>query len=148
MMDIDVEEQPHDAVSSEGILPKLVEAGSSLDQVEAAKQGRGIAKSGRWWKTIRKQRSSGIVKVKPLKSSWKQKMKQKANFTQVKKLVDEIRQKQAAEKAAKLEAKQERERRREENARRAEIVQVIKNTHKLKRAKRKQLRRIEKRDTN
>uniref|UniRef100_A0A0M3HL16 Coiled-coil domain-containing protein 86 n=1 Tax=Ascaris lumbricoides TaxID=6252 RepID=A0A0M3HL16_ASCLU len=89
MMDIDVEEQPDDAVSSEGILPKLIEASSSLDQLEAAKQGRGMAKSGRWWKTIRKERSSGIVKVKPLKSSWKQKMKQKADFEQIKKLVDE-----------------------------------------------------------
>lgn len=56
-----MEEQPDDAVSSEGILPKLIEASSSLDQLEAAKQGRGMAKSGRWWKTIRKERFASFV---------------------------------------------------------------------------------------
>lgn len=109
---------------------------------------RGMAKSGRWWKTVRKERTAALIKVKPLKTAWKNKMKAKADSENVKRLQSEIREKIAAEKAALIEAKKEREKRREENLRKAEIVQVIKDTRKLKRAKKKQLRMIEKRDTN
>uniref|UniRef100_A0A0N5APA0 Coiled-coil domain-containing protein 86 n=1 Tax=Syphacia muris TaxID=451379 RepID=A0A0N5APA0_9BILA len=122
--------------------------GKDSIKVEQTEVTRGMPKSGRWWKTIRKERTSGLIKVKPLKSSWKSKMQRKAVSENVKKLQTEIRDKREAEKAAIIEAKKERERRREENARKAEIVQVIRNTHKLKRAKKKMLRFIEKRDTN
>uniref|UniRef100_A0A0R3RWZ7 Coiled-coil domain-containing protein 86 n=1 Tax=Elaeophora elaphi TaxID=1147741 RepID=A0A0R3RWZ7_9BILA len=105
-------------------------------------------KSGRWWKSIRKERSSAIVKVKPLKSSWERKMRAKVELENVKKIQQEIRNKLAAKKAAKIEARKEHERRQKENERKAEIVQVIKNAQKLKKTKKKQLRRIEKRDTN
>ncbi|VDN94836.1 unnamed protein product [Brugia pahangi] len=97
------------------------------------------SKSGRW--------SSAVVKVKPLKSSWERKMRLKANLENVKKMQQEVRNKLAAKKAAKIEARKEHERRQKENERKAEIVQVIKNTEKLKKTKKKQLRRIEKRDT-
>ncbi|VIO95910.1 Uncharacterized protein BM_BM6501 [Brugia malayi] len=105
------------------------------------------SKSGRWWKSVRKERSSAVVKVKPLKSSWERKMRLKANLENVKKMQQEVRDKLAAKKAAKIEARKEHERRQKENERKAEIVQVIKNTEKLKKTKKKQLRRIEKRDT-
>ncbi|VDM09954.1 unnamed protein product [Wuchereria bancrofti] len=105
------------------------------------------SKSGRWWKSVRKERSSAVVKVKPLKSSWERKMRLKANLENVKKTQQEVRNKLAAKKAAKIEARKEHERRQKENERKAEIVQVIKNTEKLKKTKKKQLRRIEKRDT-
>ncbi|VDP20922.1 unnamed protein product [Onchocerca flexuosa] len=103
-------------------------------------------KSGRWWKSMRKERSSAVVKVKPLKSSWERKMRAKAELENVRKLQQEVRDKLAAKKAAKIEARKEHERRQKENERKAEIVQVIKNTQKLKKTKKKQLRRIEKRD--
>ncbi|VDN58340.1 unnamed protein product [Dracunculus medinensis] len=110
--------------------------------------GRRLPKSGRWWKAVRKERSSAIIKVKPLKSSWERKMKEKADSINVKKLQNEIREKLEAAKAAKIERRKEQEKRKEENARKAEIVQVIRNTSKIKRLKKKQLRFIEKRDTN
>ncbi|MFH4981327.1 hypothetical protein AB6A40_008036 [Gnathostoma spinigerum] len=107
---------------------------------------RGLSKSGRWWKNPRVERHSKIAKDKPLKSSWEKKMKEKQNHSNIKKMQQEIREKLAAEKAAKIEARKEHERRREENAKKAEIVQVIRNTNKLKRAKKKQLRMITKAD--
>uniref|UniRef100_A0A8R1XTZ5 Coiled-coil domain-containing protein 86 n=1 Tax=Onchocerca volvulus TaxID=6282 RepID=A0A8R1XTZ5_ONCVO len=103
-------------------------------------------KSGRWWKSMRKERSSAVIKVKPLKSSWERKMRAKAELENVRKLQQEVRDKLAAKKAAKIEARKEHERRQKENERKGEIVQVIKNTQKLKKTKKKQLRRIEKRN--
>uniref|UniRef100_A0A915Q7G6 Coiled-coil domain-containing protein 86 n=1 Tax=Setaria digitata TaxID=48799 RepID=A0A915Q7G6_9BILA len=105
-------------------------------------------RSGRWWKSVRKERSSAVVKVKPLKSSWEHKMRIKAELENVKKMQKEVRDKLAAKKAAKIEARKEHERRRIENEKKAEVVQVIKNIEKLRKTKKKLLRKIEKRDTN
>ncbi|VDK77373.1 unnamed protein product [Litomosoides sigmodontis] len=121
--------------------------GVTVAEHESSKAFLRKTKSGRWWKSIRKERSSAIVKVKPLKSSWERKMRNKAELENVKKIQHELRDKLAAKRAAKIEARKEHERRQKENERKAEIVQVIKNTQKLKKAKKKQLRKIEKRDT-
>ncbi|VDN00913.1 unnamed protein product [Thelazia callipaeda] len=144
--------------SCPGTVPTITD--NNTDQLRTVK-------SGRKWKSVRKERSSAVIKVKPLKSSWERKMQAKQKLMDVKKLQQEVRDILAAKKAVnlilaivfiyllkahqlqeKLAARKEQERRREENARKAEVVQVIKNTLKLKRTKKKQLRRIEKRDTN
>ncbi|VDL73179.1 unnamed protein product [Nippostrongylus brasiliensis] len=91
-------------------------------------------------------RHSAVVKVKPLKSSWEKKMADKAKLKQAKLLQQEIRERQQQEKLEKIERKKEQEKRRLENERKGEVVQVIKNTAKLRKAKKKQLRMIEKRD--
>ena len=81
-----------------------------------------------------------MVQDKPLHTSWQRKMK------------DRQERKLAKDFARHLE--EEKEHRRRENLKRrleeereAKIVQVIRNPAKLKRAKKKQLRSIEKRDT-
>ncbi|KAJ1361687.1 coiled-coil domain containing 86 [Parelaphostrongylus tenuis] len=111
-------------------------------------QIRGMPKSGRWWKSVQPARHSAIIKVKPLKSSWKKKMADKEKLTRSKLLQQEIRDRQLKEKQEKIERRKEQERRRIENERKGEVVQVIRNTAKVRKAKKKQLRLIEKRDTN
>ncbi|XP_018427729.1 PREDICTED: coiled-coil domain-containing protein 86 [Nanorana parkeri] len=73
---------------------------------------------------------SDMVKDRPLHSSWDIKMKGRQE-----------------KKMEKRERREDNLRRRLENERKAEIVQVISNPAKLKRARKKQLRNIEKRDT-
>uniref|UniRef100_A0A673INY7 Coiled-coil domain-containing protein 86 n=1 Tax=Sinocyclocheilus rhinocerous TaxID=307959 RepID=A0A673INY7_9TELE len=98
----------------------------------------GKPKSGRVWKDRNKQRFSALLRDKPLRTSWEKKMEAK-------------REKCAFSANLCLQEKKRRRaenlRRRAENERKAEIVQVIKNTAKIKRMKKKQLRKIEKRDT-
>ncbi|VDM63861.1 unnamed protein product [Angiostrongylus costaricensis] len=88
------------------------------------------------------------IRVKPLKSSWKKKMTDKEKLTRSKLLQQEIRDRQLKEKQERFERKKEQEKRRIENERKGEVVQVIRNTEKVRKAKKKQLRLIQKRDTN
>ncbi|KAJ6654143.1 hypothetical protein lerEdw1_007411 [Lerista edwardsae] len=126
---------------------KLQVAPVSKKQKEAPAIPKGRPKSGRVWKDSNKKRFSYMIQDKPLRTSWACKMRER----QAKKLVKDFAQHLKDEKQrAREEKKQRREenlRRRLENERKAEIVQVIRNPVKLKRAKKKQLRRIEKRDT-
>ncbi|KHJ95775.1 hypothetical protein OESDEN_04274 [Oesophagostomum dentatum] len=128
------------------------ESNLAVEDVEAhpstAKEIRGMPKSGRWWKDTQTARHSSLIKVKPLKSSWEKKMADRAKLKQVKLLQQEIRERKEQEKQEKIERRKEQEKRRLENERKGEVVQVIKNTAKLRKAKKKQLRLIEKRDTN
>ncbi|ODM96698.1 Coiled-coil domain-containing protein 86 [Orchesella cincta] len=113
----------------------------SLNSVIAPK---GKPKSGRVWKS-QKQRASTVRKHK--RDSFEKKQEQR----QLKKSIQEqsraiIEQKKTDHKL-KREREAENKRRKEENAKKSEIVQVIRNTSKLKRMKKKQLRQVETRDT-
>lgn len=107
----------------------------------------GKPKSGRVWKDRNKQRFSALLRDKPLRTSWEKKMEAKREKQLVKQYQQQLKDEQAREKEEKKRRRAENLKRRAENERKAEIVQVIKNTAKIKRMKKKQLRKIEKRDT-
>uniref|UniRef100_A0A8D0A9H5 Coiled-coil domain-containing protein 86 n=1 Tax=Sander lucioperca TaxID=283035 RepID=A0A8D0A9H5_SANLU len=107
----------------------------------------GKPKSGRAWKDRNKQRFSAMVRDKPLCSSWEKKMEAKREKELVKQYTLKLKEDKAREKEEKRKRREDNLKRRAENERKSEIVQVIKNTAKIKRMKKKQLRKIEKRDT-
>ncbi|KAG8014748.1 Coiled-coil domain-containing protein 86 [Nibea albiflora] len=107
----------------------------------------GKPKSGRVWKNRNKQRFSAVVRDKSLCSSWEKKMAAKREKDLVKQYSSQLRDEKAKQKEEKRKRREENLKRRAENERKSEIVQVIKNTAKIKRMKKKQLRKIEKRDT-
>ncbi|XP_071177317.1 coiled-coil domain-containing protein 86-like [Mytilus edulis] len=106
---------------------------------------RGKPKSGRVWKNVQNQRFSDIKQVKSFKSSWSDKMKKKAEKKSVMDFEKRLKDEKNREKEDRRQRKVEKEKRRVENQRKSEIVQPIKNTAKIKRMKKKQLRLLEKR---
>ncbi|XP_066442840.1 coiled-coil domain-containing protein 86 [Eleutherodactylus coqui] len=107
---------------------------------------QGKPKSGRVWKE-NKKRFSNMVRDRPLCTSWEVKMKQRQEKKLLKSLAQQLKDTKQQEKEEKRKRREENLRRRLENERRAEVVQVIRNPAKIKRARKKQLRTIEKRDT-
>ncbi|KAK0074066.1 hypothetical protein PV325_008820 [Microctonus aethiopoides] len=107
---------------------------------------RGKPKSGRVWKEPKK-RFSSIIKTKGLRLSLEKKKKLrevvKSNQAQSRAIIEQKK----ADKEAKKQRRIANLKRAEENRKKSEVVQVIKNTAKIKRMKKKQLRMIEKRDT-
>ncbi|XP_054027822.1 coiled-coil domain-containing protein 86 [Dryobates pubescens] len=108
---------------------------------------RGRPKSGRVWKDPDKKRFSHMIQDKALRSSWARKMKERQEKKLVQDLARQLQEGKQREREEKKRRREENIKRRLENERKAEIVQVIRNPLKLKRAKKKQLRRVEKRDT-
>lgn len=109
---------------------------------------QGKAKSGKWWKPEVKRFSSVIIKSKGAKKSWDKKLEERKKLQIAKRLQQEIRDQVAEKKRLERERLEEKKKRHEENTKKNEIVQVIKNTEKLRRMKKKDLRKLAKRDTN
>nr|XP_005309689.2 coiled-coil domain-containing protein 86 isoform X2 [Chrysemys picta bellii] len=114
---------------------------------EAPAVPKGKPKSGRVWKDPGKKRFSHMIQDKPLRTSWERKMKERQEKKIVKDFAQHLQEEKQRAREEKKQRREENLKRRLENERKAEIVQVIRNPLKLKRAKKKQLRRIEKRDT-
>ncbi|EFB23058.1 hypothetical protein PANDA_018728, partial [Ailuropoda melanoleuca] len=108
---------------------------------------KGKPKSGRVWKDRSKKRFSQMVQDKPLRTSWQQKMKERQERKLAKDYARHLEEEKEKRRQEKKQRRAENLKRRLENERRAEVVQVIRNPAKLKRAKKKQLRSIQKRDT-
>ncbi|KAK0167435.1 hypothetical protein PV327_004834 [Microctonus hyperodae] len=107
---------------------------------------RGKPKSGRVWKEPKK-RFSSIIKTKGLRLSLEKKKKLRETVKNNQAQSRAIFEQKKADKEAKKQRRIENLKRAEENRKKSEVVQVIKNTAKIKRMKKKQLRMIEKRDT-
>ncbi|KAL0102852.1 hypothetical protein PUN28_018268 [Cardiocondyla obscurior] len=107
---------------------------------------RGKPKSGRVWKE-EKTKFSSIIKTRGIRLSLAKKQKLREDLKRVKELSRAIKAQKQADKEAKKQRRRENLKRAEENRKKSEVVQVIKNTAKIKRMKKKQLRMIEKRDT-
>ncbi|XP_055987814.1 coiled-coil domain-containing protein 86 [Sorex fumeus] len=108
---------------------------------------KGKPKSGRVWKDRSKKRFSHMVQDKPLRTSWQRKMKERQERKLVKDFARHLEEEKARLREEKKQRRAENLKRRLENERRAEVVQVIRNPAKLKRAKKRQLRSVQKRDT-
>ncbi|KAM4703400.1 coiled-coil domain-containing protein 86 [Rhinophrynus dorsalis] len=108
---------------------------------------RGKPKSGRVWKDFNKKRFSQMVKDRPLHTSWEVKMRDRQEKKLLKSYSQQLKQEKQHELYERKRRREENLKRRLQNERKAEVVQVIRNPGKLKRAGKKQLRRIEKRDT-
>lgn len=121
---------------------RLAPAGKQIPVVPLGKP-----KSGRVWKNRNKQRFSALVRDKPLCTSWQKKMDAKRDKELLKQYSLQLKEQKDRQKEEKRKRREDNLKRRAENERKAEIVQVIKNTTKIKRMKKKQLRKIEKRDT-
>ncbi|XP_043482265.1 coiled-coil domain-containing protein 86 [Leptopilina heterotoma] len=124
----------------------MTEAGKEESSENKIVIPRGKPKSGRVWKEPRK-RFSSIVKTKGIRQSFEKKQKLREDLKHIKELSREKVAKMKEAKELKKERRRDNLKRAEENRKKSEIVQVITNTAKIKRMKKKQLRMIEKRDT-
>ncbi|XP_059053863.1 coiled-coil domain-containing protein 86 [Achroia grisella] len=107
----------------------------------------GKPKSGRFWKS-KKNKFSTINKTKGLKQDFQKKTALRLELKRTKELSKQVLEELKQKEVNRKERRRENIKRSEENKRKAEVVQVITNTAKLKRMKKKQLRFIQKRDTN
>ncbi|XP_076761365.1 coiled-coil domain-containing protein 86 [Xylocopa sonorina] len=107
---------------------------------------KGRPKSGRIWKG-EKKRFSSIVKTRGIRLSMNKKQKLREDLKRVKEMSKAIKDEKEAQKEARKARRRANLKRAAENQRKSEIVQVITNTAKLKKIKKKHLRMIQKRDT-
>lgn len=107
---------------------------------------RGKPKSGRFWKNEKKKFSS-IIKTRGIRNSFEKKQALRAELKRIKEASKAIIAAKEEEKEQKKQRRRENLKRQEENQKKSEVVQVITNTSKIKKMKKKQLRYIEKRDT-
>ncbi|RZC40954.1 hypothetical protein BDFB_004556, partial [Asbolus verrucosus] len=106
---------------------------------------RGKPKSGRFWKNEKKKFSS-IVKTRGIKTSFEKKQALREELKRTKEASRAIIAAKEEEKELKKQRRRDNLKRQEENRKKSEVVQVITNTSKIKKMKKKQLRYIEKRD--
>ncbi|GFY51051.1 coiled-coil domain-containing protein 86 [Trichonephila inaurata madagascariensis] len=108
---------------------------------------KGKPKSGRVWKCD-KSKFSSMCQVKPLKLKWARKQELRQERKDLLSHVKEIKERKEREEELRKQKRRERLERKRENEIKSEVVQVIRNTAKLKRMRKKDLKMIRKRDTN
>eukprot|EP00126_Sphaerothecum_destruens_P014898 Sdes_comp8789_c0_seq1m168 len=105
---------------------------------------RGKPKSGRVWKKVQKEKFSKRLnrRLKNVKKTWQEKQQEKNDRTAVKIEEKEMKDEKKREAEERKNRREEQKKRRLENQKKAEIVQHITNSSKIKKMSRKQLRSI------
>ncbi|KAL1774847.1 coiled-coil domain-containing protein 86 [Sigmodon hispidus] len=98
---------------------------------------KGKPKSGHVWKDRSKKRFSQMVQDKPLHTSWQRKMKERQDRKLTKDFARHLEEEKQRRRQEKKERRAENLKHHLENERKAEIVQVIRNPAKLKKAKKR-----------
>lgn len=109
-------------------------------------QVRGVPKSGKFWKTP-KEKFRKIHNSLPRKSK-EQHLKIREELKRIKELSRSIKEERKQQNELKKQRREENLQRKRENELKSQTVQIIKNTAKLKRIKKKHLRQIQKRDVD
>ncbi|CAK9800552.1 Coiled-coil domain-containing protein 86 [Anthophora quadrimaculata] len=133
-----------DDTNTSDLIPKKVRVKKEKSLEQQIPKGR--PKSGRIWKE-EKKRFSSIIKTRSVHSRFDEKQKLREDLKRVKEMTRAIKAEKEAEKQAKKERRRENLKRAEKNERKGEVVQVITNTSKLRKIKKKHLRMLQKRDT-
>ncbi|CAL1290521.1 unnamed protein product [Larinioides sclopetarius] len=119
-----------------------------MDETEGAVMPiKGKPKSGRLWKS-EKSRFRSMCQVKPLKSKWKKRLQERQERKDILAHQAELKEVKEQEKELRKQRRRQKLEQKRKNELKSEVVQVIKNTAKIKRMSKKKLRNIQKRDTN
>jgi rRNA-processing protein CGR1 len=126
-----------ETAAPEALVPELKVEGTS----KALPKTHGRPKSGKLWR-VAHERASNRIKVPQLRTSFNERMLARQRLEQLKQKQREIEE--IARKARREEARRARQRReaKEANERKSAVVQVIKDTRKIKKMTRKQLRNV------
>lgn len=111
--------------SSETIGTRFENMEENDEETLTNKPVRGIAKSGRIWKTQSEKRFSKIKKDAAFKSNWEKKKALKLQRDVIKSMSQEIRTEKKRIWDEKLAKSAEKKKRKLENERKSEIVQVV-----------------------
>ncbi|XP_013167859.1 PREDICTED: coiled-coil domain-containing protein 86 [Papilio xuthus] len=136
-----IKKNQDDESSEKSVVKKQPKKQENKDEI------RGKPKSGRFWKS-QKEKFSTINKTKGLKLDFQKKTALRMELKRTKELSKSLLEQFKEKELERKERRRENIKRTAENKQKSEIVQVITNTAKLKRMKKKQLRFIQKRDTN
>lgn len=125
------------------ILKKILNSIMENKKEEAkSTQVRGMCRSGRFWKTPKEKFKS----IRTVKKSAELHKKFRDEIKRIKAISKSIKEEKKQEKELTKQRREENAQRRKENELKSQTVQIIKNTAKLKRIKKKHLRQIQKRD--
>jgi hypothetical protein len=121
------------------------DSNASALQLDTDDPNRGANKSGRPWKTVKKEKASMTI-YKPLKktigSTWEKRQAEKLKIQEAKELQQEILEKKREKIELEKKKSEERRKRKAENELKSAKVQVMSHPEKMKKMSKKQLRSV------